>query len=268
LVVRPLPSPRRFGEQLELVVNEQLPPGQFAPGEVAPMRLTWRALQPIQTRYKISVQLLDGRNQVVAQQDSEPAGGALPTDGWQVGATYADQRSLFVPFGLPPGHYQLIVAVYDPATGQRLPTAQGDGATLDQLEIIANPKPIPLEIIPMQYRFQQRIGPVRLAGYNLHRKGFAHAPETPVAAGDLVHLTFYWQAPSPLPADWPTDLAFTLRLGEQTLTAPLAGGAYPTSRWHAGELVRGEFDLVYDGTARRPLLTVGGEQVRLAGVAR
>ena len=40
----------------------------------------------------------------------------------------------------------------------------------------------------------------------------------------------------------------TLGLGDQTVNAPLAGGAYVTGNWRAGELVRGEFDIPFDGS--------------------
>jgi mannosyltransferase len=107
------------------------------------------------------------------------------------------------------------------------------------------------------------MGPVRLEGYTSHLKGFSHAPETPIAPGEVAHFTFYWSAPSPLPEDWPADALFTLRLNEQTVSAPLAGGGYPTGEWQAGELVRGEFDLLVDGPERRPILEVGGQTLRL-----
>ena len=116
----------------------------------------------------------------------------------------------------------------------------------------------------MQHRLNQTVGPVVLAGYAAHRKGYDHAPATPIRPGDTAHFTFYWQAPDPLPTDWPGDEAFTLRLGDQQITAPLAGGNYPTGKWQPGELVRGEFDLVYDGTGDNPALEIDGDVVSLA----
>jgi len=79
----------------------------------------------------------------------------------------------------------------------------------------------------------------------------------------LLHVTLYWLAPDPLPADWPADETFSLRLDGQEVVAPLAGGAYPTGQWAPGELVRAEFDLLYDGSARQPMLAVGGDAIRL-----
>jgi len=139
---------------------------------------------------------------------------------------------------------------------------------LGTLEVMRSPDGAPVAIIPMEQRVERMLGPVRLLGYDAYRKYFAHAPETPLAPGDLLHVTFYWQAPTPLPTDWSPDLTFTLHLGTQRLQAPLAGGAYPTGQWQAGEVVRGEFDLLYEGTGQQPVLTVAGVQQRLIPVPR
>lgn len=162
----------------------------------------------------------------------------------------------------------MIVALYDPVTGQRLPTPEGDALTIGEISVLSRTQPVPLDIVPIQQRLGQRIGPVMLAGYDLYRKGFAHAPATPLREGDLVHVTLYWQAPDPLPSDWPDDLMLQLQLGEETILAPLAGGLYPSGGWRPGELVRGEFDLRFDGTSRRPLLMVEKESIRLSALPR
>ena len=110
-----------FGDQIALFAQEQPAfPQRVAAGDVALVRLWWRALRPLETRYKVTVQLLDMRDQVIAQRDSEPAGGAQPTDTWTVGEPVQDNHGLFIPFGTPPGEYRLIAALYDPATGARL----------------------------------------------------------------------------------------------------------------------------------------------------
>lgn len=269
LQCQPLHPPATFGSQLGL--NEQCQPyfpQQAATGRVALVGLRWQALAKLEHRYKVSVQLLDSRNQVIAQHDSEPGGGSQPTDQWAVDTTVADNHGLPIPFGTPPGDYRLIVAIYNPETGQRLPTTTGDWIELGMVQVLPAQTAIPLDVIPMQHRLHQPLGALTLIGYDAYRKGYAHEPATPLQPGDLVHFTFYWQAPEPLPTTWPADQAMTLRLGDQQLTAPLAGGGYPTGLWRAGEVVRGEFDLLYNGSAATPILQLGEQQMRLRPLPR
>jgi len=268
-----LPAPAPFGDAIALTaVCQPTLPQQIPAGQVALVELRWQARAPIATRAKVTVQLLDPRNQVIAQHDAEPAGGSRPTDGWQVGETVRDNHGLPIPFGAPPGRYRLIVALYDPATGARLPTSTGDALELGEIVVTRPAFALPHDVLPIQHRIGQRVpsgrGPLTLVGYDAYRKDSSHAPDTPLIPGDLVHFTFYWAAPDPLPANWPADLDFTLQVGDATLRAPLAGGLYPTGEWQAHELVRGEFDILYDGTRAAPRLTVAGETLRLRPLPR
>lgn len=252
-----------FGDAIMLLAHCQPGlPQAVASGQTALVELRWRAAAPLASRYKVSVQLIDARSQVIAQHDAEPAGGSRPTDGWTPGETVGDNHGLAIPPGTPPGLYTLIVAVYDEATGVRLPTPGGDAYPLGQIEVTRPDRPVPAAVAPIRIRSGRRLGPVTLVGYDLHRKGYSHDPDTPLQPGDLVHITLLWQA-SIQRANWPADLTFSLHLGDQTLTAPLAGGDYPTAQWQPGELVRGEFDLVFDGSGDTPRLEVDGTTLRL-----
>lgn len=277
----PYDTPPTFGnstqpDQIQLTARcqAQRPHGVF-PGEAAVLGLRWLPLVPLEERYKVTVQLLDARSQVIAQRDSEPAGGSAPTVDWQPGETVADNHGVLVPFGTPPGEYRMIVALYNNATGERLAVTSAVGAPsveaptaleIGHIEVLPWPAPIPAELVPAEHRSGTRMGPVVLAGYDLYKKGSAHAPDAPLQPGDLLHVTLYWQAPAPLPQPWPSDQHFTLRLGEEEVTAPLAGGLYPTAEWQQGTLVRGEFDIRFDGRDTRPVLQVDNEQQRLAPV--
>jgi hypothetical protein len=238
-------------------------PQRVAPGNAAMIQLNWLTERALTRRYKVSVQLLDVRNQVIAQHDGEPGGGALPTDHWQIGEEVIDNHGIAIPFGAPPGVYRMIAVLYDAETGERVRQFGQDMLALGAVVVERAEQTPPRDVVPMQHRLGLMLGPVQLAGYDAYRRGFTHAPQTPIHPGDAAHFTFYWQAPDPLPAEWPADLTMTLRLGNQQITAPLAGGAYPTGEWQAGELVRGEFDLLYDGAASQPLISVGDDSASL-----
>lgn len=260
-----LASPPRFGETILLTaLCQPATPQTVAAGEVALVGLRWQTAATLAQRYKVTVQVLDSRNNVIAQRDSEPVGGSLPTDQWPVGATVMDNHGVFIPLGTPPGAYRVIVALYDQNSGERLRLPDNnDYFLLGEVQVVRPQQSLPATLLPRQQLVQQRLGPLELVGYSAHRKGMAHAPEMLVVAGDTVEFTFFWQAPIPLPAAWPPDLAVTLTLGDQTLTMPLAGEGYPTGQWQAGEIVRSKAELVYTGQGRSPQLTIGADTVTL-----
>lgn len=261
--------PVPFGEAIQLLAHCQPAFPQRVPaGDVALLGLQWQTQQPLAARYKVTVQLLDGRNQVIAQHDAEPAGGSRPTDSWEPDVSTLDNHGLTLPFGAPPGTYRLIVALYEEANGQRLPTPEGDAYALGEVEVVRPDRSLPLDLIPMQHRLNVQLGPVALVGYDAYKKDHSFAPETPVQPGDVVHFTLYWHAPDPLPAGWPDDLTFTLTLGGQSISAPLAGGAYPTALWQAGEFIRGEFDVPYDGSDNLPAIEIAGQVQELRPLPR
>ena len=241
-------------------------PQQVSPGEAATVALHWHAVAQPPSSYKVSVQLLNERSQVVAQHDGLPAGGSRPSDAWQAGETVIDNHGLPIPAGTPPGEYRLIVALYDPASGIRLPVQETDHYALGTVNVVRPQQAIPVEVVPIPRRVHRQLGPVSLVGYAAHAKDFSHAPDTPLKPGDIAHFTLFWQAPYPLPPGWPDDLTFSLSLGGQTLNVPLAGGAYPTGLWQAGELVRAEFDIAFDGVDAAPILHVGADSYKLSAL--
>lgn len=256
---------QKFGEAVSLD-GVCLPPSRSVEsGRPFAVALKWRSAEPLQQNIKVSVQMVNDQGQVLAQHDGEPAGGDRPTSTWQVGETIEDRHALLVPIGTPTGPYRLLVVLYDAATGARLATAEGDSYSLGALDVYRTGDWPPVDVLPIQHRLARSTGPVQLLGYDLYKQGFAHARETPLAAGDRLHVTLYWQAPDPLPVQWPQDEGFTFTLGAQSLTAPLAIVDYPTREWSPGEIVRADFDIVYDG-ARGGLLRFGDERVRIGPV--
>ncbi|MBI1297893.1 hypothetical protein GC175_23415 [bacterium] len=256
-------DPPRFDDVAELVERCQADGGwQALTGESLLVGLRWRAIAAPDRRFKVTVQLLDSRNQVIAQRDGEPAGGSRPTVDWQPGDLIVDNHALYIPVGTPPGIYRLIVALYDADSGERVPVAGQNFVHVAQVDVQRGPE-LPVDILPIQHRVDRVLGPVTLVGYDTYSRGFAHAPETPLRPGDLLHVTFYWRAPDPLPAEWPADLFLTLQLGGAAVTTPLAGGLYPTGEWPPGTLVRGEFDIPYDGESITPELIVAGVSMQL-----
>jgi len=125
----------RFGDLIELT-GVDLPIGRVAPGDVIPLTLFWRAQQAIAENLKVFVHVMNAEGQLVAQRDSEPMAGLRPTSTWAQGESIVDRYGILLPGDLPAGQYQLVVGLYDPTTGERLPAAAGTtGEAADSLPI-------------------------------------------------------------------------------------------------------------------------------------
>ena len=124
----------RFGEGIHLR-GYALAGERFAPGDVLPVTLFWEAQAPIAEPYKVTVQLLDGVGQLVAQRDTQPGAGLRPTTTWQQGQVLTDRYGVPLPADLAPGRYTLIVGVYHVATGERLPVTLDSAAAGDHLSL-------------------------------------------------------------------------------------------------------------------------------------
>lgn len=116
-------------------------PSEPRPGEAISLTLYWLSLAPLPDDYKVFVHLVDAERRKVAQDDGLPVAGSGRTSAWWPGEVIEDQRVLRVPAGAPPGEYQLVVGLYHPGSGARLPARPLDirlpAATPDGNSVLA-----------------------------------------------------------------------------------------------------------------------------------
>ncbi|MFO7323708.1 MAG: hypothetical protein DIU68_018425, partial [Chloroflexota bacterium] len=101
--------------------------------------LYWRPLRDSETPLKFSVQLIGATNPATgtplwSQDDQFPQDGRLSTTTWTAGETFRDVYTLPLA-GVPPGEYTVVVRLYNPDTGERIPAGEMDGATAGTLII-------------------------------------------------------------------------------------------------------------------------------------
>lgn len=132
-----------LGHQVRLL-GYTLSAEHLTAGETLLLTLYWRALAPMEKRYTVFTHLLAADNQVVAQMDSEPQGGGLPTDRWAVGQVVADNYALTVDASAAPGPHLLEVGLYYLPTLERLPVhdpdtgaSLGDRVLLGSIDVVA-----------------------------------------------------------------------------------------------------------------------------------
>lgn len=115
-----------FGEAITLL--------GYSPSAVGSQQLAvtliWQTSVELTTGYRVFVHLVNEAGVIVAQADGEPANWLRPTTGWIPGEYIVDDHALTLPADLLPGPYTLRLGLYNPDTGQRLPTLAGDVVTI------------------------------------------------------------------------------------------------------------------------------------------
>jgi 4-amino-4-deoxy-L-arabinose transferase-like glycosyltransferase len=94
------------------------------------LTLGWRATDRPSSRYKVFVHILGPDGAIVAQSDSEPAGGSSPTDAWRAGQPLVLDNHRIAATLDPSGDYSIAVGLYNPISGQRLPIFDPSGQRL------------------------------------------------------------------------------------------------------------------------------------------
>jgi hypothetical protein len=102
------------------------------------LRLWWQALEPVATDYTVFVHVMDAAGKIMAQGDGVPVEGRYPTSAWEVGEQIIDARLITLPPDLPVGDYRVIIGMYNPIDGKRLPPAESetDHILLGRLSVI------------------------------------------------------------------------------------------------------------------------------------
>jgi 4-amino-4-deoxy-L-arabinose transferase-like glycosyltransferase len=111
------------------------------PGGTLALELGWRSLRQDESLWSVSLQLLDAEGQPLAQVDGPAGGWDHPSNQWRAGERFEQALALELPTNLPAADYRLVLAVYHPQTGYRLPMAgaqaDGDLAQLGTVRILS-----------------------------------------------------------------------------------------------------------------------------------
>jgi hypothetical protein len=141
------PSPQHrigadFGAQIRLVgydIDVAAKPTIQATEPGTHLTLYWQAERRPAMSYTVFAQLLGPADKVYAQIDSIPHGGGYSTAWWLPGEVVVDRLTIPLPPEAPRDvPYRLIVGLYDPMTGDRLPvsgTINSAQLSLDYLEL-------------------------------------------------------------------------------------------------------------------------------------
>ena len=111
----------RFGDATVLAGHE-IAPATVRAGDSITATLLWEATGQPPVDYTASVQVLSAEGNPVAQFDQMPA-PQFPTSLWRAGDQLLSEVGVVLPEGLPPGEYDVWVALYERISDDALPRA-------------------------------------------------------------------------------------------------------------------------------------------------
>jgi uncharacterized membrane protein len=124
----------RFGDAITLT-QVKMRNSVASAGDVLPFELTWQTNAPIDKRYKVFIHIGPADAPPIAQNDSEPSAGFMPTNIWRVGQPVTDRRGVWITSGKTGDTPGVFVGMYDPNTGERLPITVNGQPAGDRLQI-------------------------------------------------------------------------------------------------------------------------------------
>lgn len=198
-----------------------------------PVTLYWQAVSPMPEEYEVVLQLVDDSRRVWGDGTARPNDWVYPTTFWRPGldTIAAQQQVSFTGDSPPPGRYWLAVALYNPATGQRLPLAEQPGDSPDTFFI--GPLKAPLASPPFSGLLPHETftfgNVIKLANFNL---------ANPVlAAGETLQLELLWQTIQTPPLDYTVFVHLLDSQGNLVAghDAQPVNNSYPTTIWTPGE---------------------------------
>lgn len=211
-------------------------PAELHPGAAAQVGIVWQALTRPAADYSVFVHLVDEEGVIVAQVDTMPGGGLLPTSQWQPGQRRSEFYRVFIPLtAYTPARGYWLVGLYEYGSGRRLPpvwverptSAEGmaliaDGLAFGDVTItsLSDERPNPVNI--------EFLDNISLVGYR-----YSHRQLKP---GDRFVVELYWQARGPIARNY-TVFVHLLDEGERTFGGEDRPPAPPTSAWQPGEIV-------------------------------
>lgn len=102
-----------FGGEASLL-GYDLTPLVVNAGDSVTVTLHWRGLRPMQTDYRVFVQLLEPNStNRLASSDAMPAAWSRPTTSWQTGEIVVDTHTLAIPINVAAGTWQIAVGMYE-----------------------------------------------------------------------------------------------------------------------------------------------------------
>jgi hypothetical protein len=211
----------------------------------ASFNLYWHALDTFDADYLVALRVRDAAGNLWGKLDRRPAGYNYPTTRWKKDEKLFGAYTVPLLPGTPAGDYFVEVTFYTASDQRGLDVLAPHGAPIGKsvklgpIPVLPATQPASIASLNIQNTISQTLPPFTLLGYQLGRDK--------ASAGEAIPLTLFWRADTQ-----PTrDFTFRAQFGDVTSDAlPLASVHYPTTKWRANEIVRGQYSIAIPASAK------------------
>ncbi len=199
------------------------------------IRLYWLTIAPITRDYNLAFQMVSvvpGKDDMLWTYDSWPGRGNYPTSAWLPGRAIVDRYRFRLPqSGFPTQAWDLQLILYEESSMERLPVRVGDTPAGDRFVLARLRWPGISPECPEEGRLSREV----LFGDAI---ALTHSLVVPETTGTQVILC--WNSLRPLSQDLHVFVHLYDETGNllQAGDSPPIEGAFPTSLWAVGDLVR------------------------------
>jgi hypothetical protein len=201
---------------------------RFLPGQLVPVTLYWRVIEPTDTDWTLTLALLPPEGSDISRLDTYPGWGRLRTSTWQPGSVYADTYYLRLdPFFGGNFPLKLHVLWWDPIAQRHIQPVNSDGESIPsvllEMGALTFPRAVVEALAPLhdvEPRLREFGGMLRLEQFNFDRETY--------------QTTLVWEAMRPMDDDYTMFVQILNRENEivgQQDTRP----SLPTRYWNFGE---------------------------------
>jgi len=213
------------------------------PGEPVPVNLYWRALEPLQEDLVAFVQVLGRDMEPIAGVDCYPGRGNFPPTLWRPGVIYRDPYVLPLAADAEVPTIAALHAGIHRYGGQPLAARLPSGEPAPELVLLDIVPVRPVEPLSEDVTFPvgARLGEaITLVGYDLSAEK--------IRPGEAFSVTLVWRAEATPDADYTVFVHLLDESGTLVAQAdhPPLEGAYRTSFWVPGDVVRDPHSLTVD----------------------
>ncbi len=223
-----------------VLIGGHIEADSVAAGDKVGVSVYWQAMESVEEDYFVFLQILGRGMEPIAGVDSYPGRGTFPPTLWEPGVIYRDRYELGVTQDAAVPTVGLLHTGLYTEDGERLPISNSAGEPMSELALLDRvsvrpPQPISDEVT---HQVHAQLGEaITLIGHDVSVAS--------VQPGDSLTVTLVWRAEAAVDTDY---TAFVHVLDSSGTLAgqsdhPPAAGAFPTSLWDAGDVVRDDHHL-------------------------